>query len=232
MALLLYQFYSRYLIHRTLAMGHEYKTRQFTCYHILGKAVAFSCKVKLGRYVWRILKRGIGRPYLIRPYTDPETWNSGLRDIRIRINIEQVENAGASFVVRISIRIRKQRPEKMAQWADKRTLFVIIWKKRYLLEESIHYYQSVLHSHSITNDQHYWSCYLVFNWRNRHRKCLLIYQIHSRYLIHRTLAMGHVFKDCGYSFFLTSIKWVYHRLNASKTRHPEPFVSMRFVPGC
>ena len=31
------------------------------------------------------------------------------------------------------------------------------------------------------------------------------------------------FKDCGYSFFLTSIKWVYHRLNASKTRHPDPF---------
>jgi len=33
------------------------------------------------------------------------------------------------------------------------------------------------------------------------------------------------FKDCGYSFFLTSIKWVYHRLNASKTLHPEPFLA-------
>jgi len=46
------------------------------------------------------------------------------------------------------------------------------------------------------NDQHYWSYYFVFNWRNRHRNCLLhvIYQIHSRYLMHRTLAMGHVFK--------------------------------------
>ena len=38
----------------------------------------------------------------------------------------------------------------------------------------------------------------------------------------------NIIKDCGYSFFLTSIKWVYHRLNASKTRHPDPF--FRGVP--
>jgi len=48
------------------------------------------------------------------------------------------------------------------------------------------------HPNIIKNDLHYLICYFVLNYRIRNY-IFIIYQIHSRPLIHRFLAMGHVY---------------------------------------
>jgi len=56
------------------------------------------------------------------------------------------------------------------------------------------FYQTVLHPHLMKRiDLHKWIYYFVFNWWN-HYYFFLIKQIYSRYLIHNTLAMGHIYK--------------------------------------